>query len=45
MLATVSPYVALTWSRRVRLRLAPDVLVTPLIPVSGPERRADSGQT
>jgi len=46
MLATVSPYVALTWSRRVRLRLAPDVLAVPSAPVSGPaaaERRAGGG--
>jgi hypothetical protein len=46
MLATISPYVALTWSRRVRLRLAPDVLLATMAPSSAAgERRATSEQT
>lgn len=46
MLATVAPYVALTWSARVRLRLVPDVLATPSAPNStAAEHRADSGLT
>jgi hypothetical protein len=47
MFATVSPYVALTWSRRVRLRLAPDVLVAPasLNSAAAADRPAGSGQT
>ena len=45
MFATVAPYVTLTCSRRVHLRLAPDVLVAPPAPTPATaERRAGSGQ-